>query len=85
MAQPGLTASVRGYSLAMTLNLATTRLTRAQLLAAFGKDHLSPEALLAFCALPPERLALIKDLAQPEVVVERSEQLPGWMRPHATQ
>lgn len=50
----------------MTSNPATTRPTRAQLLSAFGNDHFSPEALLNFCALPPDRLELIKDLAQPE-------------------
>jgi hypothetical protein len=50
----------------MTSNLATTRPTRAQLLAGFGRDYLSTEALLNFCALPEDRLALIRDLAQPE-------------------
>jgi len=49
-----------------TSTATSTRPTRTQLLASLRNHDLSVEALLDFCALPPERLSLLKDLAAPE-------------------
>jgi hypothetical protein len=51
----------------MPTNLATSaRPTRAQLLSSLRNHDLSVEALVDFCALPPECLRRLKDLAVPE-------------------
>jgi len=59
-----------------------SRPTRAQLLEAFEGEPLSTEALLRFCALPADRLALIKDLAEPEPWGEGDSALLQYLAVH---